>query len=140
MPVSPSLDRSHESVINDALARLFRERAGLVAASETLRSGARPDIIVRTPDGPAIVEVELEPGCTVEADALSRLGMEINGRQAQVVFAVAVPELMRTVAQQHLPARLSTITMGWQEWGLYTLHKIAHRLTIVPPFAEVGDG
>jgi hypothetical protein len=46
MSVSPFIDRSHESVINDALARLFRERAGLVAASETLRGGTRPDIIV----------------------------------------------------------------------------------------------
>ena len=109
-------DRSHEGVINDTLARLFRERAGLNAVSETLRSGTRPDIIVRTQDGPVIVEVELEPARTVEADALSRLGMEVDGRKVQVVFAVAVPESMRTVAQQHLPARLALINLRWQEW------------------------
>lgn len=116
MLVSPSIDRSHESVINDVLAGLFRERAGLVSASETLRGGPRPDIIVRTQDGPVIVEVELDPGRTVEADALSRLGMEIDGRKVQVVFAVVVPEEMRTVPQQHLPVRLAAINLRWREW------------------------
>ena len=115
MPVLP-MDRSHESVINDALATLFRERTGLVASAETLRVGARPDIIVRTPEGPIIVEVELEPARTLEADALSRLGTEIDGRKVQVAFAVAIPEMIRTVAQQHLQARLATINMRWQEW------------------------
>jgi len=115
MPVSPT-DRSHESVINDALATLFRERAGLIASSETLHIGVRPDIIVRTPDGPVIVEVELEPARTLEADALSRLGTEIDGRKVQVTFAVAIPDVIRTVPQQHLQARLTTINMRWQEW------------------------
>ena len=115
MPILP-VDRSHESVINDALATLFRERAGLVASSETLHIGVRPDIIVRTPDGPVIVEVELEPARTLEADALSRLGTEIDGRKVQVVFAVAIPEAIRTVPQQHLQARLATINIRWQEW------------------------
>ncbi|MCX5998736.1 MAG: hypothetical protein NTU41_03880, partial [Chloroflexi bacterium] len=109
-------DRSHESVINGALATLFRERAGLVASSETLRVGARPDIVVRTPDGPVIVEVELEPARTLGADALSRLGTEIDGKKVQIAFAVAIPEAMREVAQQHLQARLAAVNMRWQEW------------------------
>ena len=67
MSVSPT-DRSHESVINDVLATLLRERTGLNASSETLHVGFRPDIIVRTPDGPVIVEVEFEPARTLEAD------------------------------------------------------------------------
>ena len=116
MPVSPPIDRSHESVINDAVARLFRDQFGLVAASETLRGGPRPDVLVRTQEGPVIVEVELEPGRTVEADALSRLGMEIDGRKVQVVFAVIVPELIRTVPQEHLLPRLATTNVRWQEW------------------------
>ena len=115
MPMEP-IDRSHESVINDVLATMFREQAGLVAASETLHSRVRPDIIVRTPDGPVIVEVELEPARTLEADALSRLGTEIDGRKVQVTFAVAIPDVIRTVPQQHLQARLTTINMRWQEW------------------------
>ena len=116
MTAPSSTDRSHEGVINDALARLLRERAGLNAVSEALRSGTRPDVIVRTQDDPVIVEVELEPARTVEADALSRLGMEIDGRKVQVVLAVVVPESMRTVAQQHLPTRLALINLRWQEW------------------------
>lgn len=115
MPISP-VDRSHESVINNALATLFRERAGLVAASEILRARTHPDIIIRTPDGPVIVEVEFEPARTLEADALSRLGTEIDGRKVQVAFALAIPEAIRTVAQQHLQARLVTTNMRWQEW------------------------
>lgn len=115
MPILP-VDRSHESVINDALATLFRERAGLVASSETLHVGMRPDIIVRIPDGPVIIEVELEPARTLDADALSRLGTEIDGRKVQVAFAVAIPEVIRTVPQEHLQARLTAINMRWQEW------------------------
>jgi len=112
----PPRDRSHESVINGALATLFRERAGLDASSETLRIGARPDIVVRIPDGPVVVEVEFEPARTLEADALSRLGIEIDGRKVHVAFAVAVPEVMRGVAQQHLQPRLAAVNMRWQEW------------------------
>jgi len=115
MTVSP-IDRSHESVINDALATLFRDRAGLNASSETLHIGGRPDIVVRTSDGPVIVEVEFEPARTLDADALSRLGTEIDGQRVQIAFALAIPEAIRTVPQQHLQTRLSTINMRWQEW------------------------
>jgi hypothetical protein len=117
MPLYPA-DRSHESVINDALSTLFRERAGLNASSETLHVGACPDIVVRTPDGPVIVEVEFEPARTLEADALSRLGMEIDGQKVQVAFAVAIPKEIRELAQQHLQSRLATTKMRWQEWRI----------------------
>ena len=73
-------DRSHESVINDTLARFLRERCGLSAVAETLHNGRRPDIIVRLPEDPVVLETELEPARTVEADALSRLGMELDGQ------------------------------------------------------------
>jgi hypothetical protein len=110
MPPYPA-DRSHESVINDALSRLLRERAGLNSSSETLRIGAPPDIIVRTPDAPVIVEVEFEPARTLETDTLSGLGTEIDGRKVQVAFALAIPESIREVPQQHmqswLPAKAS---------------------------------
>jgi hypothetical protein len=72
MPIQHS-DRRHESIINDALATLFRDKAGLKASAETIRPGVRPDIVIRTVDGPVVVEVELEPARTLEADALSRL-------------------------------------------------------------------
>ena len=108
-------DRSHESIINDTLARLFREECGLSAVAETLRPGARPDIIVRSEQAVVVVETELEPAPTVEADALSRLGMEIDGRRVENVFAVTVPGQMRSAPQQHLYSRMASAQLAWQE-------------------------
>ena len=50
MTSSSDKDRSHESIINDALARVLRERSRLTADAETLHDGKRPDIIVRLPE------------------------------------------------------------------------------------------
>ena len=111
-------DRSHESVINDTLARFLRERCGLSAVAETLHDGRRPDIIVRLPAGSVILETELEPALTVEADALSRLGMEIDGQRIQNVFAVTVPGRLRSVSQLHLYQRMAGATLVWQEWRI----------------------
>ena len=111
-------DRSHESIINDTLARFLRERCSLSAVAETLHDGRRPDIIVRLPEGPVILETELEPALTVEADALSRLGMEIDGRRVQNVFAVTVPGRLRSTSQQHLYERMAGATLMWQEWRI----------------------
>ena len=111
-------DRSHESVINDTLARFLRERCSLSAVAETLHGGRRPDIIVRLSEGPVILETELEPALTVEADALSRLGMEIDGRKVQNVLAVTVPGRLRSTGQQHLYERMAGATLVWQEWRI----------------------
>ena len=111
-------DRSHESIINDTLARFLRERCSLSAVAETLHDGRRPDIIVRLPEGPVILETELEPALTVEADALSRLGMEINGRRVQNVLAVKVPGRLRSTSQRHLYERMAGATLVWQEWRI----------------------
>ena len=111
-------DRSHESIINDTLARFLRERCGLSAAAETLHDGRRPDIIVRLSEGPIILETELEPALTVEADALSRIGMTIDGRRVQNVFAVTIPGTLRSTNQRHLYERMTGATMVWQEWRI----------------------
>ena len=117
MTTQTGSDRSHETVINDTLARIFRDRLGFSAVAETLLDGKRPDIIVRLPQAaPVILEIELEPARTVDADALSRLGMEIDGRKVQNVFAVTVPARLRTVDQQHLFDRMEAATLEWQEW------------------------
>ena len=118
MTTAADSDRSHESVINDTLARFLRERCGLSAVAETLHDGRRPDIVVRLPAGPVIVETELEPGLTVEADALSRLGMEIDGQRIQNVFAVTIPGRLRSVSQRHLYQRMAGATVVWQEWRI----------------------
>ena len=111
-------DRNHESIVNDTLARIFREKLGLSASAETLHNGKRPDIIVGLPDGPVILETEFAPALTVEADALSRLGMEINGQKVQNVFAVTVPGKLRSTSQQHLYDRMAGETLMWQEWRI----------------------
>ena len=111
-------DRSHESIINDTLARFLRERCNLSAVAETLQDGRRPDIIVRLPEGPVILEIEIEPALTVEADALSRLGMEIDGRRVQNVLAITVPGRLRSTGQQHLYERMASATLEWQEWRI----------------------
>ena len=111
-------DRSHEEVINVALARLLRERVGLTTAAETLHGRARPDIVVRRADGPLVLEVELEPAATVDADALARLGLEIDGQPVQTAFAVTVPGPLRQTDQRHLEHRLSTASLTWREWRL----------------------
>ena len=110
-------DRSHESVINDTLARVLRERLGFSAVAESLVNGRRPDIIVRLPQAaPIVLEIEFEPARTVQADALSRLGMEIDGAKVQNAFAVTVPARLRAVDQQRLFDRLEAANLQWQEW------------------------
>ena len=109
-------DRTHETIINGVLAQVLRERVGLSAVAETLREGARPDIIVRLTEYITVLEIEIEPAPTVEADALSRLGMEIDGRVVQNAFAIKVPQALRLVDQQYLYERMASTTLEWQEW------------------------
>ena len=51
MTTTAHRDRTHETIINDTLARLLRDRLGLSTAAETLHGRARPDIIVHRPEG-----------------------------------------------------------------------------------------
>ena len=109
-------DRTHESIINGVLAQILRERGGLSAVAETMRARARPDIIVRLAESVVVLELEVEPAPTVEADALSRLGMEIDGHRVQNVYAVKAPSQLRSTGQQHLLERMGAATLEWQEW------------------------
>ena len=118
MATFASTDRNHESIVNDTLARFLREQCGLSAVAETLHGGRRPDIIVRKPDGPVILETEFEPATTVEADALSRLGMKIDGQRVQNVFAVTVPGSIRLTSQKHLYSRLGSAQLEWHGWRI----------------------
>ncbi len=118
MTAARSSTRTHESIINETLSRLLRERLGLSTAAETLHGRARPDIIVRRPEGPVVLEVELEPAATVDADALARLGLEIDGQPVQTAFAVTVPGRLRAISQQYLYERLAAASLTWREWRL----------------------
>ena len=86
MPTSSGKDRSHESIINDTLARLLRERSGLSTAAETLHAGKRPDIIVRLPEGPVILETEFDPA-RIELD--ERLVRDMLGLDEDAAATVA---------------------------------------------------
>ena len=116
MTTTTRQDRSHESVINDVLARILREGSGLDAVAETMHSGRRPDILVRMQARRIILETEFAPARTVEADALSRLGMEIDGRRVENVFAVTIPDSLRSVSQHCMYERLARATLQWREW------------------------
>ena len=74
--------------------------------------------LVRLAESPVILEIEIAPAPTVEADALSRLGMEIDGRRVQNAFAVVVPERLRRVPQGQLYERLASADLEWQEWRI----------------------
>ena len=114
-----TISRTHESVINVALARVLQERLGLVTAAETMYGRSRPDIVLRRSDGPVVLEVELEPAATVDADALARLGLEIDGQPVQNAFAVAVPGQFRQTDQRHLAERLAAARdLRWREWRI----------------------
>ena len=118
MTAGRSSTRTHESIINDTLARLLRDRLGLSTAAETMHGRARPDIVVHRPEGPVVLEVELEPAATVDADALARLGLEIDGRPIQTAFAVTVPGRLRAISQQYLYERLAGLSLIWREWRI----------------------
>ena len=109
-------DRTHESVINAVLAQALQERLGLSAVAETLYSGARPDIVVRLPQGPVVIETEIAPAPTVEADALSRFSLAIDGKPVHNAYAVKLPAQLRATNQQWLRERISSASLEWQEW------------------------
>ena len=112
-----SSGRKHESVVNAALADLFQKRAGLQAEAESTHSSSgRPDVLVLVDNGPIVVETEYAPARSVNADALARLGMEIQGQAVSVAFAVSVPKDLRAVPQAQLASRLAVATLDWQEW------------------------
>ncbi|MCY4112691.1 MAG: hypothetical protein OXG33_01970 [Chloroflexi bacterium] len=118
MTTASGSTRTHESVINENLARLLRERLGMSTAAEVMHGRVRPDIVVRRPEGPVVLEIELEPAATVDADALSRLGLEIDGQTVQIAFAVTVPARLRAIDQKHLFERMASATFTWREWRL----------------------
>ena len=93
--------RQTEPSVNSALGALLqRMMRGADVRSERVRSvvdqpGLQPDIII-TERGraPIIIEAEFEPALTVEADARSRLGLEVVDvrRSVETVIALQYPE------------------------------------------------
>ena len=115
---SPSSRRQHESTVNIALAELLREILQTDVEAESLHGRSRPDIIVRKPNEPVIVETEFFPAKTVEIDARSRLRMRVNGGEVRIAFAVTIPESLRNVSGAELKSRLQAANLEWYECRL----------------------
>jgi hypothetical protein len=96
-----------EHTINDTLAELLRStrrawRNEKVVTSEDTGqlkdTAGRPDILVIEPNvSPVVIETEVFPAATVEAEALSRLGaqMRSTGRKILSSVAVRLPDRLR---------------------------------------------
>src|SRR5258708_7261200 len=95
------------TTINDALAELLRgtRRAWrdekVVTSEDTGQlkdTSGRPDILVIEPNVcPVVIETEVFPATTVEAEALSRLGVQMRttGRRILSSVAVRLPDRLR---------------------------------------------
>jgi hypothetical protein len=116
-----------EHTINDTLAGILREtrsvwRASDVVSSENTSmlkgSNARPDILVMEPTvSPVVIETEVLPAITVEAEAVARLGEQVRttGRTILSSIAVRLPVRLRkktgTALQREL-ARADDLEMA----------------------------
>ncbi len=109
--------RQQERIVNVELARLLRERCSLDAQAEVIIDGRQPDVLIVREDGIAvIIESEFVPARSVNDDALSKLGLPVNGRPTGVTFAVRLPGDLRNVDQEHLLERVAQAKLRWQEW------------------------
>ena len=119
-----------EHTINDALAEVLRTKRHLwrsekVVTSENTGmlkgSSERPDILVIEPNvSPVVIETEVLPATTVEADALARLGKHLRGtgRTVLSVVAIRLPLRLRTKSGEKLSAELESASD--LEMALYT--------------------
>lgn len=119
-----------EHTINDALAGLLRQTRSAWRTAEVVNSentgmlkgsGARPDILVCEPTvSPVVVETEVLPAATVQADAASRLGEHVRTTGLTILSSVAVrvPSRLRDFSGTALRAELGRSSD--LEMALYT--------------------
>lgn len=89
-----------EPAINVAIAESLRvtrrlwQKSGHIKSENTAQlkgSAKRPDILILEPGvSPVVIETEVHPAATVEADAVSRLGKQIKGTGRTILSAIAV--------------------------------------------------
>ena len=114
------MPRQTEPSVNNALGGLLRvmlPRSHVQSEStQTIsgHAGRRPDILImETGRSPVVVEAEYLPAVTAEAEAKSRLGLEVaaNGRIIEAAIALRYPDAM---AKAHdLPAALSSARLDY---------------------------
>lgn len=119
-----------EHTINDALAELLRgtrrawRDSDIVSSENTGQlkgSTARPDILVVEPNvSPVVIETEVLPAVTVEAEAVARLGahMKATGRTILSSIAMRLPLRLREKSGKALQKELLGSTD--LEMALYT--------------------
>ena len=119
-----------EHTINDALAGLLRGtryawRDPQVIRSETTQlfagSRSRPDILVAEPYTAAvIIETEVLPALTVEAEALSRLGETLGEYSSEILSSIAIrlPQRFREAQGRRLEEAIKNAND--LEFALYT--------------------
>ena len=108
--------RQHEATVNVALARVLRQKFGLIAHAELLVNGRRPDVLIDRTSTPVIIESEFAPARSVDNDALAKLHLNVNGRTVGVTFAVVLPRELRDVQEEALFGRLQVADFRWREW------------------------
>ncbi len=98
-----------EPTINDTLALVLSDTRSLWRGKGVVRSentgvlkgaGKKPDILVVEPNvSPVVIETEVLPASSVEADAVVRLGEQLaaNGRPLLSAVAVRMPSRLRDV-------------------------------------------
>ena len=110
-----------EHTINDAIAALLRKtryawRDSNVVRSETTQllaasKSRRPDILVAEPHtAPVVIETEVLPAATVEAEALARLGEDLSGSGRTILSSIAVrlPQRFRDAQGRKLKTLIET--------------------------------
>ena len=111
-----------EHTINDALAEVLKgtRRAWQqlnVIRSENIdilkSSGKRPDILINELNvSPVIIETEIVPAASVEADAIQRLGQQLfpSGKKILSAVAIKLPAKLREYSGQELIKAISAIS------------------------------
>src|SRR5687767_11752861 len=111
-----------EHTINDAIAKLLRKTRrfwhdSTIVSSENTGmlkgSNARPDILITEPNvSPVVIETEVLPAITVEAEAKARLGEQLRntGRTILSVIAVRLPARVRSKQAEALADELASAT------------------------------
>src|SRR5271154_289282 len=109
-----------EHTINDAIAALLRETrrtwqtTDVVSSENTgmlVGSNKRPDILIfEASVSPVVIETEVLPAVTLEAEAIARLGETVraNGRSILSAIAVRIPERMKKSSGASLQKELKT--------------------------------
>ena len=99
----------------------WRDHAGAEQQGVVRETAQRPDIVIRPPDGIAVVlETEFEPARSVEADAQARLGqfLQYNGDRVEQTIAVRVPSELRQVPQADLAQHIEAAEFRYCTYSL----------------------